>query len=102
MSGISLNIADEFGEFASNGDDANVFRFTRIEPLLAERKPVTLDFAGVTNLTSSFANGLVATLVANFPETFPDLVRFQNCSPPVKQMLIGAIQTGRREARETA
>ncbi len=98
----TLRIADFFGEFASNGDDANVFRFTEVEPLLARREAIRLDFGGVTNMTSSFANALVATLVAHFPDTFPDLVRFENCSPVVKQMLVGAIQIGRREAKEIA
>jgi len=98
----TIQIADVFGAFASNGDAANVFRFTEIEPLLARRESVRLDFDGVTNLTSSFANALVATLVAHFPDTFPDLVRFVNCCPVVKQMIVGAIQIGRCESKETA
>ena len=98
----TIRIADSFGAFASNGDEANIFRFAEIEPLLAQRESVRLDFDGVTNLTSSFANALVATLVAHFPDTFPDLVRFENCCPVVKQMVVGAIQIGRRESKETA
>ena len=98
----SIKIAETFGAFASNGEQANVFRFATIEPLLNQGVPFVMDFEGVTNMTSSFANGLIATLVAHSPEKFSELVRFKECSPAVKQMVIGALETGRREARELA
>ena len=95
-------IFDEFGSFASNGDEASIFRFSNIEPALARGESVVMDFAGVTNMTSSFANGLVATLRLHFPAEFSTRVRFRNCCPAVRVLVSAAIDIGRREAGELA
>ena len=98
----TFDLFDEFGAFASNGDQASVFRFSKIEPALARGESVVIDFAGVTNMTSSFANGLVATLRVHFPQAFPTHVRFRNCCPAVRVLVSAAIEIGRREATELA
>jgi len=90
-------MSERFSSFLSNGDEANVFRFTEVEPALSRREEIVFDFSGVTNMTTSFANGLVATLLAHHPEEFTRLVRFQNCDPVVKTILLGAIALGRKE-----
>jgi len=63
---------------------------------------MTIDFHGVTNITSSFGNALVATLVSHHPEDFSERVRFANCEPLIRQMLLSAIALGRREAAQQA
>ena len=95
-------MAERFGSFPSNGEVANAFRFTEVEPALASGAEILFDFAGVSNMTSSFCNALVATLMAHHVEDFGSRVRFANCDPAVKQLIAGAIALGRREAAEYA
>lgn len=95
-----LSLHKHFGSFLSDGDNANVFRFTEVEPVLSSGKAVVLDFRGVTNMTTSFSNALVATLFCHFPNDFHRLVRFENCEPVVKDLLLFSIAVGRKEAAD--
>lgn len=97
-----FQMAERFGSFLANGDLANEFRFTEVEPALAKGAEITFDFAGVTNMTSSFCNALVATLLAHHEAEFNARVRFTNCDGVVRQLIVGAIALGRREAKEYA
>ena len=97
-----FQMGERFGSFLSNGDVANAFRFTEVEPALAQGKEVVFDFSGVTNMTSSFCNALVATLMAHHPVDFTQRVRFTNCDPVVKDFILAAIALGRRESKEFA
>jgi len=89
-----FSLHEHFGSFLSDGDNANVFRFTEIEPILSSGRAVVLDFRGVTNMTTSFSNALVATLFGHFPSDFHRLVRFENCEPVVKDLLLFSIAVG--------
>lgn len=93
---------ERFGSFLANGDVANAFRFTEVEPALTQGREVTMDFHGVTNMTSSFGNALVATLMAHHPDDFSERVRFANCDPLIRQMILSAIALGRREGAQHA
>ncbi len=95
-------MGEQFGSFPWDGDVANAFRFTEVEPALAHVAEVTFDFSGVTNMTSSFCNALVATLMAHHPAEFARQVRFANCDPVIREFIGAAIALGRREAREYA
>jgi hypothetical protein len=53
-------------------------------------------------MTSSFCNALVATLVAHHPMDFAQKVHFKNCDPLIREMILGAVAIGRREAAEWA
>jgi STAS-like domain of unknown function (DUF4325) len=97
-----FRIAERFGSFPANGDVANAFRFTEVEPALAQGAEVTFDFADVTNMTSSFCNGLVATLMAHHSQDFVQRVRFTHCDSAIQELIRAAIAIGRREAREFA
>ena len=93
---------ERFGSFLSNGDQANAFRFTEVEPALAMNREVVFDFAGVTNMTSSFCNALIATLASHHGEDFAEKVRFQNCDPLIRDFIRGAIALGKKEASQPA
>ena len=97
-----FQMEERFGSFLCNGEVANAFRFTEVEPALAQGREVIFDFAGVTNMTSSFCNALVATLMAHHKAEFEKGVRFTNCDPVIGDMIRAAIALGRREAREFA
>ena len=43
-----VSFHEHFGSFLSDGDHANVFRFTEIEPVLSSGGAVVFDFRGVT------------------------------------------------------
>lgn len=96
-----FHMEERFGSFLASGDLANKFRFIEVEPELALGNNVLFDFQGVTNMTSSFVNAMVATLVAHHIEDFGERLRFANCDPLIKQIILGAVALGRREARET-
>lgn len=89
---------ERFGSFLADGNLANEFRFTEVEPLVTAGHDVILDFTGVRNMTTSFSNGLVATLVAHFPDAFSSQVRFRGCDPLIKEILQASLAIGRREA----
>jgi hypothetical protein len=93
---------EKFGSFLADGNLANEFRFTEVEPALSVDDEVVFDFRGVRNMTTSFSNGLVATLVAHFPGKFSDHVRFRGCDPLIKEILQASIAIGRREALTAA
>jgi len=50
----------------------------------------------------SFMNALVATLMAHHPKDFSARVRFANCDPLIRQMILSAIALGRRESTQHA
>ncbi len=95
-------LSERFGSFLSDGEAANAFRFTEVEPLMSKGHEIVFDFAGVTNMTSSFCNALVATLIAHHESEFNASVRFANCEMALKELIRAAIALGRREAREYA
>lgn len=97
-----FQMAERFGTFLSDGDVANSFRFTEVEPALAQGHEVIFDFSGVTNMTSSFCNALVASIVAHHVDDFASRIKFINCDPLVKQFIKGAVALGKIEAREYA
>ncbi len=99
---VKFQMEELFGSFLSNGEAANAFRFTEVEPALSQGAEVTFDFEGVTNMTSSFCNALVATLMAHHEAEFNSRVSFLNCTGVVKDFISMAMALGRREARELA
>jgi len=97
-----FSMHQRFGTFLSSGEAANAFRFTEVEPVLSRGESIVFDFEGVTNMTSSFSNALVATLMAHHPTEFGDLVRFKNCDPVIKCFVSASISLGRKESKEFA
>ena len=96
----TIRLSERFGSFLLNSDQANLLRFTEIEPKISMGTIMEIDFDGVTNMTSSFCNALVATLVAHHPMDFAQKVHFKNCDPLIREMILGAVGIGRREAAE--
>jgi len=97
-----FQMRERFGSFPWDGEVANAFRFTEVEPALVQGAEVIFDFAGVTNMTSSFCNALVATLVSRHPNECARQVRFANCDPVIREFILAAIALGRRTPCEYA
>jgi hypothetical protein len=93
---------ERFGSFLADGNLANEFRFTEVEPALSTGGEIVLDFSGVRNMTTSFSNGLVATLVSHLPTELARQVRFRGCDPLIKELLQASIAIGTREALAAA
>lgn len=97
-----FSMHERFGSFLADGNLADEFRFTEVEPALSAGCEIVFDFSGVRNMTTSFSNGLVATLVAHFPTEFAKQVRFRGCDPLIKELLQASIAIGTREALAAA
>ena len=97
-----FQMRERFGSFLSCGEAANEFRFTEVEPALTQGAEVVFDFSGVTNMTSSFCNALVATLMEHHSAEFERQVRFASCDPVVRQFIVAAMAIGRRTPCEYA
>lgn len=89
-----LKMCELFGDILLDGSAANRFRHEVVLPELTAGNVVVFDMVGVTNMTSSFANALIANLVHLNKDVFFKNVRFANCTPTVKVLIKLAIQFG--------
>lgn len=95
-----LRLADDLGALCADGEKALSYRSHKVDPILDQVDCIRLDFEGVRNMNSSFANALVANLVS---ERGPDVLhklRFKNCRPRVKTMLKSAIRLGKKRYKK--
>lgn len=97
---LHLQLFSEFGSFCANGENAAAFRFTRIEPFLDSHDKIVLDFAGVHNVNSSFANALVANLISQHSEAVLQKLHFANCNALVRVAIESAIALGLERLRD--
>ena len=97
---LHLQLFPEFGSFCANGENAAAFRFSRIEPFLKSEEKIILDFAGVHNVNSSFANALVANLISQHSEAVLQKVHFTNCNARVRVSIEAAISLGLQRLQE--
>lgn len=91
---------ERFGGFLADGDQANAFRFTEVEPAVVRGEHVVIDMEGVTNMTDSFGNALFATLVKNRPELLNGGIEFRNCSPLLRTLISAALMFGKVAAQK--
>lgn len=97
---LHFQILADFGRFCANGENAAAFRFTRIEPFLDSHEKIVLDFAGVHNVNSSFANALVANLFSQHSEAVLQKLHFANCNARVRVCIESAIALGLQRLHE--
>jgi hypothetical protein len=90
---LHIQLSDEFGTFCADGEKAAAFRYRRIDPFVHCHEQIVLDFQGVRNMNSSFANALVANLVSQNPEILPKL-HFANCNPKIRVSIEAALELG--------
>lgn len=97
---MRFRLRDRFGSFLSDGNNANIFRFTYLEPALTAGESIVLDFREVTNMTTSFSNALIATLLARHSDVFFQRVRFENCNSVIRELILFSLMVGRRESEQ--
>lgn len=97
-----LKLADTFGTFLAEGALAAAFRLQHIEPFFHAYGEIVLDFEGVRNVNSSFANALIGPLVEQYGEVALTKLRFRHCNAIVRLMIEGALTLGLQKAEERA
>lgn len=90
---LHLQLCPEFGSFCASGEKAAAFRFARIDPLVGTHDSIVLDFQGVRNMNASFANALIANLIAQQPEAL-DKLQFTHCNATVRAEVEAALALG--------
>lgn len=88
MQNETILIKTKAGSFAENKDVAQELRIKRILPALERSQIVILDFSGITGATQSFMHALISDTIRIYGEGVFDQLRFKNCSPVVKEVVI--------------
>lgn len=94
-----LKLADTFGSFLAEGALAAAYRLEKIEPFYHTYRETVLDFTGVRNINSSFANALIVPLIEQHGEEVLKKLRFQGCNAIVRVMIESALTLGLERAR---
>ena len=81
---FTINIFDRFGPVCVNGNVAAEFRDFVVSQLDSNFSEIVLDFSGVRNMNSSFANALLVPL---FATKLAAKLRFKNCRANVRVMI---------------
>jgi len=96
---LHIQLSGEFGDFLADGEKAAAFRYARIDPFIHSHEQIVLDFQGVRNMNSSFANALIANLVSQSPEVLSKL-HFANSNPRVRVTIESALALGTERLNE--
>lgn len=96
---LEIQFFPEFGSFCANGESAAAFRHARIDPFVSSHDRIVLNFQGVRNMNSSFANALIANLVSQNSEAVLQKLQFVNCHPTVKVSIESALTLGLERLR---
>lgn len=95
-----IHLAPAFGSFLAEGARAAEFRLREIEPFYHTYETITLNFAGVRNVNSSFANALLVPVFETHGREALKKFRFQHCNPIVRIMIESALTLGLKKAHE--
>ncbi|MBC7924657.1 MAG: STAS-like domain-containing protein [Bryobacteraceae bacterium] len=89
-----LKLADTFGSFLAEGALAAAYRLEHIEPFFHAYGELVLDFTGVRNINSSFANALIVPLFELHGDEALKKLRFHGCNAVVRVMIESALTLG--------
>ena len=97
---LELNLAKEFGTFLAEGALAAAYRLKHVEPFYQAYAEIVLDFSGVRNVNSSFANALIAPLLEQHGEEALKKLRFHGCNAVVRVLVQSALTLGLEQAAD--
>lgn len=86
----TIKLFGRVGGFAENKDIAREIRLKKLDPLLAKRQAVILDFDGIESVTQSFIHALISEPIRAYGSDVLDIIQFKNCSETV-QKIIGIV-----------
>ena len=96
---LELSLFEVFGQNLADGTRAAEFRLGRIDPYVDICPEIILDFTGVRNINSSFANALIAGLIEQHgPRVLKTLV-FKGCNPVARVLIEAAVNLGLRKTK---
>lgn len=95
---LELPLAQTFGSFLAEGALAAAYRLQQIEPFFHIYDEIVLDFSGVRNINSSFANALISPVVEQHGDEALRKLRFRNCNAIVRVLVEGALSLGVQRA----
>ncbi len=95
---LELNLAKDLGTFLAEGALAAAYRLQHIDPFYHAYAEIVLDFSGVRNVNSSFANALIAPLIEQHGELALKKLRFHGCNAVVRVMVESALVLGVEQA----
>ena len=96
-----ISLEKKFGSFLAEGALAAEFRLREIEPFFHAYDTITLDFTGVRNTNSSFANALIVPLVEQPGSQALQKLRFHGCNGIVRIMIESALTLGLQKAQDS-
>jgi len=88
---LIILVADHFGPCCVAAEDGSEL-YTLIRESLDRQESVTLDFTGVTTLTSLFLNNAIGRLHANFDERFLNAKLSSIGLDPADEAVLGIVQ----------
>ena len=94
---LELSLVETFGCHLADGARAAEFRLGRIDPYVDICPEIVLDFTGVRNINSSFANALVAGLIEQHGPRVLNLLVFKGCNPVARVLIEAAVNLGLRK-----
>lgn len=92
---VTMNIKQEIGEFCADGRIGLTFLQTKINPALSNNQDITLDFEGVRNMNSSFANAVFGNLVKEHGKGILSRLSMVNLRDNVKAEIIAGLSYGK-------
>ena len=87
MNTKTIRLNEKFGPFLSNGSNARVLCENEIMPTIENGTGIIIDMEGITNMTDSFANVLVANMVEYYGNDFTRFIQFSNCNDTIKTLI---------------
>ena len=88
---LELNLGKDFGTFLAEGALAAAYRLKHIEPFYHAYAEIFLDFSGVRNVNSSFANALIVPMIEQHGEEALKKLRFHGCNAVVRVLVESAL-----------
>lgn len=96
---LELSLFEVFGQNLADGARAAEFRLGRIDPYVDICPEIVLDFTGVRNINSSFANALIVGLIEQHGSRVMKLLVFKGCNPVARVLIEAAVNLGLRKSQ---
>ncbi len=87
-----IKIYDYVGDFGEDKDIAAELRDGPIKRTISSGRSVTVDFAGVSLVTQSFAHALISDVLRTQGESALDQLEFKNCAVVVQGIISTVVQ----------
>lgn len=98
--GIRMNMSEDFGTFCAEGGKAIQYLEQKIYPQINSGKNVTLDFDGVKNMNSSFANAMFSNIVRKLEGNITGRILIVNARENIQTSIKMGLYLGRESLNQ--